>query len=242
MSSKISRGCGRAWNFSNKMIHIDLNADLGEGGSCDEQILQLINSANIACGGHAGSDEIMRRTIELALAAGVAIGAHPGYKDRENFGRSELQVSPEEITALVARQVGKLAGFAGGHLHHVKPHGALYNQADRDPHLAAAVVRGICEVSPNLILYAPPHGSLAAAGRAAGLVVRREGFVDRRYREDGSLAPRGEEGAVITDIHAAVAQAEALAQGGRYDTLCVHGDGARAVEMLLAVREKFGLR
>ena len=196
------------------MRRIDLNADLGEGGSEDELLLGLVSSCNIACGGHAGSDEIMRRTLAHALAAGVAIGAHPGYEDRENFGRRELQMTPQAVTELVVRQVGKLAALAqetGASLDHVKPHGALYHQANRDL-------------------------SLAAAARAAGVIVRAEGFADRRYQNDGSLQPRSQPGAVIEDPAEAVAQALALAGSGRFETLCVHGDGAHAATLLRAVR------
>lgn len=220
------------------MRAIDLNADLGEGGTEDAELLSLVTSCNIACGGHAGDDDIMRKTVALALASGVAIGAHPGYEDRENFGRLEMNLPLQSITDLVARQVGKLAGFAGDHLHHVKPHGALYIQANRDASLAAAVVEGVRKISPKLMLYAPPLGALAAAGRAAGLIVRAEGFADRRYREDGSLVPRNEPGAVISDIDEAVAQALELAQSGRIETLCVHGDGPHAVAMLRAIRTR----
>lgn len=213
---------------------VDLNADLGEGGGSDAELLALVTSANIACGGHAGSDEIMHRTVELALEGGVLIGAHPGYEDRENFGRREMDLSPAEVTDLVARQVEKLAGLA--RLHHVKPHGALYNQANRDERLAAAVVAGIRKISPDVILYALPNSALAEAGRAAGLTVWAEGFADRRYRMDGSLVPRGEEGAVILKTDEAVAQALTLVRGGAVQTLCVHGDGPHAVEMLRAIR------
>jgi len=222
------------------MRSIDLNADLGEGGSEDGMLLTLVTSANIACGGHAGSDEIMRRSIDLALAAGVKIGAHPGYEDRENFGRREMDLPLAMVTDVVAHQVEKLAGFTDGQLHHVKPHGALYHQADRNSELAAAVVAGVKRITPDLILYAPPAGKLAAAGRAAGLTVMPEGFADRLYRPDGSLVPRTEPGAVITDIAEAVAQALKLARGGLIETLCVHGDGAHAVEMLRAIRMALG--
>lgn len=218
---------------------IGLNADLGEGGADDAALLELVDSANIACGGHAGSEEIMRRTIALAIAAGVAAGAHPGYEDRENFGRREIQLAPESVTELVARQVGKFAEIAGGAVHHVKPHGALYNQANRDASLAAAVVKGIQKISPDALLYALPDSALAAAGRAAGMQVRAEGFADRRYRADGSLVPRGEPAAVISDVAEAVAQARELARSGRIDTLCVHGDGAQALVMLRALRAAF---
>lgn len=220
------------------MRSIDLNADLGEGGTQDAALLALVSSANIACGGHAGDEETMRRSIELALASGVAIGAHPGYEDREHFGRLAMTLPLEEVTSLVRRQLEKLAALAneaGATLHHVKPHGALYNQACRDPLLAAAVVAG---VSPGLILYALPNSALSGAGRAAGLTVCAEGFADRRYRDDGSLMPRGEPGAVIKDVDAAVAQALAIASNGEVRTLCVHGDGATAVAILQALRPK----
>ncbi len=222
---------------------IDLNADLGEGGTQDAELLGLVSSANIACGGHAGDDETMRRTIELALASGVAIGAHPSYQDREHFGRLAMTLPLGEVTDLVRRQLEKLAelaGAAGARLHHVKPHGALYNQASRDALLAAAVVAAISSVSPELILYAMPASALAEAGRAAGLVVCAEGFADRRYRDDGSLMPRGEPGAVIKDVDAAVAQALKLASNGNVKTLCVHGDGVTAVAILQALRPKLG--
>lgn len=221
------------------MRFIDLNADLGEGGAEDIALLGLVSSANIACGGHAGDERTMRQTIERAMAAGVVLGAHPGYEDREHFGRRALVLPLAQVTDLVRRQIEKLAalaGEAGGRLHHVKPHGALYNQADRDPLLAAAVVKGITEVSSELMLYAPPAGQLAAAGRAAGLALCAEGFADRRYLENGSLMPRAEPGAVISNVDDAVAQAMAIVSNGEVDSLCVHGDGATAVMILRALR------
>lgn len=225
------------------MRSIDLNADLGEGGTHDAELLELVSSANIACGGHAGDEETMRRSIDLALASGVAIGAHPGYEDREHFGRLAMVLPLDKITDLVRRQVEALASLAdeaGARLHHVKPHGALYNQASRDLLLAAAVVAGIASVSPDLILYSLPTSALAEAGRAAGLKVCAEGFADRRYRLDGSLMPRGEPGAVIKDVDAAVAQALEIASRGKIETLCVHGDGVTAVAILRALRGKLG--
>ncbi len=221
------------------MRFIDLNADLGEGGVEDEVLLGLVSSANIACGGHAGDELTMRRTIESALAAGVVLGAHPGYEDRVHFGRRALVLPLEQVTGLVRRQVGKLAelaGRAGARLNHVKPHGALYNQADRDALLAAAVVKGITDVSSDLMLYAPPAGQLAAAGQAAGLALCAEGFADRRYLENGSLMPRAEPGAVITNVDDAVAQAMAIVSNGKVDSLCVHGDGPTGVTILQALR------
>ena len=224
-----SSSCARPWK-------IDLNADLGEGGADDAALLGLVTSCNIACGGHAGSRELMQRTLELARAAGVAIGAHPGYEDRENFGRREMNLPCEMVTDLVARQVEALADLAGVPLHHVKPHGALYNQANLDRLLAVAVVEGVREISPETMLYAMPNTHLAAAAQAAGLTVCPEGFADRRYRKDGSLVPRSEAGAVISDIDEAVAQALELARAGVIKTICVHGDGVHAIEMLRAMR------
>lgn len=220
---------------------IDLNADLGEGGSEDEALLALVTSCNIACGGHAGSDEIMRRTVELAQAAGVAIGAHPGYEDRENFGRRELNLPLQAVEDLVVRQVEKLAQITAGTLHHVKPHGALYNQANRDPSLAAAVIEGTRKILPHAIIYALPQSALKEAAQAAGMEVMAEGFADRRYRQDGSLVPRKEAGAVISDIPLAVAQALVLVRSGAIQTLCIHGDGQDAVAMLRAIREHLKL-
>ena len=223
----------------NAMQTIDLNADLGEGSTQDPALLKLVSSANIACGGHAGDEQTMRRTIQASLTAGVAIGAHPGYEDREHFGRRAMTIPLNQVTDLVYRQVQKLADLAheaGAVLHHVKPHGALYNQADRDDLLAAAVVTGITSISKNLILYAPPNGQLAAAGRAEGLTVCGEGFADRRYLSNGSLMPRAEPGALITLVDEAVDQAMKIISIGGIETLCVHGDGATAIAILQSLR------
>jgi len=224
------------------MRAIDLNADLGEGGADDLALLGLISSANIACGGHAGDEQSMRAAIQAAMAAGVSLGAHPSYEDREYFGRRAMVIPLDEVTDTVFDQVKRIAeltNLLGGRLHHVKPHGSLYNQADRDELLARAVVKGIVRVSPRLILYAPPAGKLAEAGRSAGLVVCAEGFADRRYLENGSLMPRAELGAVIADVDEALAQAKALVSGGTIETVCVHGDGTTALQMLQALRAAF---
>lgn len=221
------------------MRQIDLNADLGEGGGEDEILLGLVSSANIACGGHAGDVDTMRRTIDLAISAGVAVGAHPGYEDREHFGRRAMAFPLDQVTDLVARQVERLstlADAAGTPLHHVKPHGALYNQADRDALFAAAVVAGITRVRTSAMLYALPGSKLAEAGNAAGLSLCLEGFADRRYLENGSLMPRNEPGAVITDVDEAVFQALAHAMTGKVETLCVHGDGRTAAAILRKLR------
>lgn len=233
------------------MRTIDLNADLGEGGTHDPELIALASSANIACGGHAGDETTMRRAVEACISCGAAIGAHPGYEDREHFGRVALNLQAAEVAESVKRQIVKLmeiAREAGAEVHHVKPHGALYNQADREPALAAAVVSAVGSVLPGCVFYVPPSGALASAGEAAGLRMKAEGFVDRLYQADGSLTPRAMKGAVIDDVDEAVAQALRIAERGevgtsagtviplRAETLCVHGDGEKAVELLAAVR------
>jgi 5-oxoprolinase (ATP-hydrolysing) subunit A len=233
------------------MRSIDLNVDLGEGGNEDAALIALASSANIACGGHAGDDSTMRAALEAALAAGVSIGAHPGYEDREHFGRRALDLPPGEVTALVARQIARLMEIAaslGAEVHHVKPHGALYLQANRDAKLAEAVVEGVRKLLPGTAFYVPPGGELAKAGKGAGLRIVPEGFVDRRYGETGDLLPRNEPGAVIEELTTAIAQAKNIALHQQVTsisgnpiplpavTLCVHGDGFHATETLRAVR------
>lgn len=233
------------------MRKIDLNVDLGEGGAHDAELIALASSANIACGGHAGDDQTMRLAIQHCIARGVAIGAHPGYEDPKHFGRRELDLAPEEVTEMIARQLGRFSEIVtqvGAAIHHVKPHGALYNQADREPAIAAAVIEGVKQFPEICSCYVPPFGALAMACREAGIPVKAEGFVDRRYFENAALVPRSEPGAVIDDPRAAVAQALQLARDKKVqsvsgtiislpaETLCVHGDGRDAVELLRAVR------
>jgi UPF0271 protein len=234
------------------MRTIDLNVDLGEGGSHDAELIAWASSANIACGGHAGDEATMRAAISACQSAGVAIGAHPGYEDREHFGRRPMQLTAEEVTELVRRQIRRLADIGSGigaEIDHVKPHGALYHQADADPSLAAAVAEAVRGELPGCRFYVPPGGALERAGKNARLVVIEEGFVDRRYRHDGKLVPRGETGAVIHDPEKAVVQALEIAlhkqvetMGNQFvslpaRTLCVHGDGPDAVVLLKAVRQ-----
>jgi UPF0271 protein len=231
---------------------IDLNCDLGEGGPNDAALLEYVTSANIACGVHAGSAEIMRRTMELAAAAGVGIGAHPGLADPAGMGRREIPLAAEEAFDLVIDQVGAMTAVAQAmrlELRHVKPHGALYNQAARDPALAEAVANAVRAVDPKLILFALAGSCQAEAGLAAGLRVAREAFADRRYRPDGTLVPRSQPGSVIDDPAQAAAQALRLVKEHKLttiddaeltvhaDTLCVHGDSPNALNMLLAIRE-----
>lgn len=247
------------------MKSIDLNADLGESFGAwrmgdDAGVMPWITSANIACGFHAGDALTMRRTVALCIEHGVAIGAHPSLPDLQGFGRREMRVSPDEVYAQTLYQIGALHAIArasGGHLHHVKPHGALYNMAARDAGLADAIAAAVRDFDPMLILVGLAGSALVEAGRCAGIPVLREGFCDRRYRNDGSLAPRTEAGAVIDDPDAAVAQALSIATSGEAvatdgskvqvaaDTLCVHGDRPGAAGFAKALRralEQAGLK
>jgi UPF0271 protein len=226
------------------MAHIDLNCDLGEGAGQDAELMRWVTSANIACGAHAGDAATMRATVRLAHRHGVAVGAHPGYADRVNFGRLEQRLAPEEVYRLVLVQtqtLQRIAAEEGVPVRHLKPHGALYNQAAHDTRLAAAIVQAVNSADPDLILFGPAGSALVQAGEAAGLAVAYEVFADRTYENDGSLTPRSRPGAVIEDAGAAVAQALRLVTAGRVrardgreielraDTLCLHGDGAHAV-------------
>jgi UPF0271 protein len=227
---------------------IDLNADLGESFGAwrmgdDAGVMPWISSANVACGFHAGDPAIMRATVALCAEHGVAIGAHTSLPDLQGFGRREMKILPNDVYAQTLYQLGALHAFvraAGTHLHHVKPHGALYNMAARDRALAYAIAAAVRDFNPTLILMGLAGSALVDAGRAAGLRVQHEGFCDRRYRADGSLTPRSEAGAVIEDVDAAVAQAVSIAtakeatsgDGNKVrieaDSLCVHGDRANA--------------
>jgi len=229
---------------------IDLNCDLGESFGAwtmgaDAAVMPYISSANIACGFHAGDPDTMRRTVDLALRAKVAIGAHVSLPDLAGFGRREMRVTANEAHAMTIYQIGALAAFvraAGAHLGHVKPHGALYNMAARDASLADAIAGAVHAFDPSLRLVGLADSELPRAGTRVGLAVAHEAFADRRYQDDGSLTPRTQAGAVIDDIDAAVAQALAIARGEpvstrsggalvlRADTICVHGDRADAGE------------
>jgi 5-oxoprolinase (ATP-hydrolysing) subunit A len=239
------------------MRRIDLNCDLGESYGAwqmgdDANVLGLVSSANIACGFHAGDPLTMRRTVQLAAAQGVAIGAHPSLPDLQGFGRREMALSADEAQSLVLYQIGALSAFAQSantRLSHVKPHGALYNMAARDAALAAAIAAAVAEFDRSLILVGLAGSKLLDAGRAAGLRVAAEAFCDRRYQSDGSLTPRSERDAVIKDIDDAVAQGLSIALHGRAqardgsrvaiaaDTLCIHGDKPDAALFARRLRE-----
>ncbi|TCV98005.1 5-oxoprolinase subunit PxpA [Biostraticola tofi] len=225
-------------------MHIDLNADLGEGGPHDEALLQWVSSANIACGFHAGDAAMMRQSVKWALRHGVAVGAHPGYPDREHFGRLAMSLAPDTVYAQMIYQLGALAAIAraeGAVMAHVKPHGMLYNQAACDAGLADAVARAVKAVDPALRLFGLAGSELITAGRQHGLEVRQEVFVDRGYRADGSLVPRSEAGALIVDEQQALERTLEMVMhrrvrscDGRWlaiqaDTVCLHGDGPHAL-------------
>ena len=233
---------------------VDLNSDLGEGAGTEAALMPLITSANIACGGHAGNDNTMRAAIELAMKNGVVVGAHPGYPDRERFGRVPLEMDPRELIEAVRRQIDAIAGIAsrlGARVAHVKAHGALYNQAERDPAVARNILFGIQAATGGheLVVFAPPDSAMYAEAKAMGMKAAREGFIDRAYEPDGTLRPRTIAGALVTDPAAAAAQALAFLRDGgvtttdgaflklEVDTLCIHGDTPGAAEIALAVRE-----
>lgn len=231
---------------------IDLNADLGEGGLYDAQLLSLVSSANIACGGHAGDVQTMREALELAHQFGVAIGAHPSYPDRDNFGRKIMAISSAQLLPELKRQVESLCEIANSldlKLHHIKPHGALYNQAAFDPELGDLLIRLVREIDPTLHLMVLAASPLAQRARLAGISVIEEAFADRAYRSDASLVPRTELGAVFESPLLAVAQCKSLLREGQVlsidnvsipmsaDSICVHGDGAEAFDVLKQVRD-----
>jgi UPF0271 protein len=220
-------------------MRIDLNADVGEECGQDAALMRCITSANVACGLHAGDRAVMRDTVVLARECGVAIGAHPGFDDREHFGRRDLQLPPEEITDLVVRQIDALAAIAadaGVRLQHVKAHGALYNIAVRDRRVADAIARAVASVDRTLILLGLPGSQLVAAADAARLRAAREAFADRAYRPDGTLVPRAEPGAVIYGPAEVLSRVVGLAQRVDVDTICVHGDTPGAAELASRIR------
>ncbi|HTA39199.1 MAG TPA: 5-oxoprolinase subunit PxpA [Candidatus Acidoferrales bacterium] len=219
-------------------MRVDLNADLGEGCGSDAALLELVSSASVACGWHAGDDATMRETVRLALAAGVAIGAHPSYPDRENFGRKAMSRTPEDVYGDVTAQIRALASIVeaqGGRLRHVKPHGALYNQAARDYALASAIARAVRDFDPALALVGLAGSASIRAAREAGLRAVEEGFADRAYADSGELVPRGTPGAMIDDEERSVRQVYELIERG-VETICLHGDAPEALAFARRIR------
>lgn len=247
------------------MQRIDLNGDVGESFGAytighDTALLRHVTSANVACGFHGGDPSVMRQTVRLAVAGGVALGAHPGFSDLQGFGRREITLSAQEVEDLVAYQIGALAGVAAAEearLHHVKPHGALYNMAARDREVADAVARAVVGVDATLVLYGLSGSCLVDAGEAVGLRTAAEVFADRAYETDGSLVSRDQPGAVIDNPKTLVERAVRLVQEGsvtarggdvvvlRRDTICLHGDTPGAGQLAAQLRsglEAAGIR
>ncbi|MBT8107656.1 MAG: 5-oxoprolinase subunit PxpA [Gammaproteobacteria bacterium] len=234
------------------MTSIDLNADLGEGAPYDEELLKIVSSANIACGGHAGDEETMARTVRSAIANGVAVGAHPGYPDQQNFGRDSGFMRGNTLYESLTGQVMSLAGIAaelGARLAHIKPHGALYNDAVHDSELADIIARVTAEAPGRPAFMGMANTALEAAAVRHGLDFIAEAFIDRAYEAGGTLVSRQEPGAVHEDMNVATTQAVRLAQTGqvtarngdevtvRSDSLCIHGDTPGAAEKARAVRD-----
>jgi len=237
-------------------MRIDLNSDIGESFGPwpmgqDAALLTSISSANVACGFHAGDPGVMRTTVALAKAAGVAVGAHPGFPDLVGFGRREMKATPREVEDFVVYQIAALAGVAaiqGVTLQHVKPHGALYNMACRDRAMADAIARAVAALDRTLILFGLPGSALLRAGEAAGLTVAAEAFADRAYEPDGTLASRQKPGSVIHDAETMVARTvrmvrdhQVVALDGSVislaaQTICLHGDTPGAAELARAIQ------
>ena len=229
---------------------VDLNCDMGESFGAwtlgqDAAVLPFVTSANIACGFHAGDPGVMRQTVRAALSNHVAIGVHPGLPDLVGFGRRDLAISPEEAFDMTVYQLGALGALAraeGGHLHHLKPHGALYNMAATNAALAQAIAEAVYRVQPELVLYGLANSELTKAGERLGLKTAHEVFADRTYQTNGTLTPRRQPDALVTSADAAVAQVLRMVREGkvrsqqgpdvaiRADTVCLHGDGPHALE------------
>jgi len=234
------------------MFSIDVNCDMGEGAGNDEQLMPFTSSASIACGYHAGDEQTMHQTVDLCLKYNVAIGAHPSFADKENFGRSEMNLSPEEVYELVTIQVDSLSKIVkakGAMLHHVKPHGALYNMAAKDLSLAGVIAKAVKDIDPSLILYGLAGSYSITQAIKTGLKTGSEVFADRSYQDNGSLTPRSQTDALIEEASISVKQVLQVIMEGTVtsvngnkipvtaDTICIHGDGKNAVEFAKAIHQ-----
>ncbi|MED3762890.1 5-oxoprolinase subunit PxpA [Ureibacillus terrenus] len=240
------------------MTSIDLNCDVGEDFGRytlpnQKEILKYVTSANIACGFHAGDPSVMRETVKMAIEHGVKIGAHPGLPDLVGFGRREMAITYQEAYDMVVYQVGALQAFLaieGEKMQHVKPHGALYNMAARDPEIAEAIAKAVYDISPDLILFGLASSELTKAGEKIGLTTAHEVFADRTYQMDGTLTSRNKPNALITDKDEAVQQVVRMIEEGkvksrqgvdvhlRADTVCIHGDGEHAADFARYIKEE----
>lgn len=231
---------------------VDLNCDMGEGIGNDEAIMPFITSANIACGFHAGNGDTIRRTIDLALKYNVHIGAHPSFRDKENFGRKEMHLSPDKLYALIMEQLIKMDLIAKekkATLHHVKPHGALYNMAAKDAQLARIIAQAVKDFNENLVLFGLSGSHLISEAKSLGLKTASEVFADRTYQDDGSLTPRSQPNALIEDEEQSIQQVLQMVKektvtsvSGKkvpivVDTICIHGDGKHAVRFAKKIHE-----
>jgi UPF0271 protein len=239
-------------------MKIDLNCDMGESFGAykighDEEMMPFITSANIACGFHAGDPDVMKRTVHLAAIHGVAIGVHPGFSDLTGFGRRNMALSPEEVYSMVLYQIGALTAFAkaeGAAVHHVKPHGALYNMAATRADLSKAIVSAVADADSSLILYGLAGSELIKAGQEKGLKTANEVFADRTYIQDGTLTPRRLPNALLTNPDEAAAQVVRMVKEKKVrttdgpdididaETVCIHGDGAHALSFAQLIRTK----
>lgn len=240
------------------MYQIDLNCDLGESFGnykigMDEKVIPMITSANVACGYHASDPVVMNKTIAMAKEYGIEVGAHPGFPDLMGFGRRNMNVSPSEAKAYTLYQLGALDAFCRVHrrkMQHVKPHGAMYNMAAKNYSLAKAICEAIYEFDKDLIVMGLSGGELVRAGKDTGLRTALEVFADRAYEEDGTLVDRRKDGAVITDEEVAIARVVRMIKEQKVtaitgkditikaDSVCVHGDGVKALEFVKKIREK----
>ena len=240
----------KASSFGGGWRRLDINCDMGEGIGNDEAIMPFISSANIACGYHAGDEDTIKKTVELAMKYNVSIGAHPSYPDRENFGRTDMQLQLSQVYDLVTKQIhllNEITKKAGASLHHVKPHGALYNMAARDKQLSAVIALAVKDVDEKLKLYGLSGSHLIKEGQKLGVKTVSEVFADRTYQDDGRLTPRSEPGALINDTDKAVQQVLQMIKEGMVttvsgktipivaETICIHGDGMHAVEFAKAI-------
>ncbi|MHA7059781.1 5-oxoprolinase subunit PxpA [Aquimarina sp. M1] len=238
------------------MKRIILNADVGEEAGFDKQIMTYVSWCNIACGVHAGNDEVITKTIDLALQHEVKIGAHPSYPDRENFGREVMDISYEDLVITLINQIQKVKSLAeemGGQLHHVKPHGALYNEAMKNERVARAIIHSVKIIDKSLYIVSPKNSLIAYIGRG-DIEVKYEVFADRHYNDDGSLVSRTEKNAVLKNPEEVFSHVWNMVADGKvktikgeelsvfFDTICVHGDNPKSVQILEYIDKEFSKR
>lgn len=239
-------------NWKNSYMHIDINCDMGEGVGNDDLIMPYISSANIACGYHAGDEQMIQETILLAKTYNVQIGAHVSFLDKEHFGRTEMKLYPDEVYDLVIQQltiIKKIADDLSVQLSHVKPHGALYNMSAKDIVIAKTIASAVKDLDENLILFGLSGSHSITEAKAIGLKTASEVFADRTYRDDGSLTPRNQPNALINDADKLVQQVLQMINEGMVttlsgkkipivaETICIHGDGEHAVEFAKAIHD-----